>query len=303
MLLAGCDSGFGAATASHLDSLGFRVFASVLDVEGLGAKKLQQTCSQRLRLIQMDITKPEDIKNALSVAKAETGVKGLWGLVNNAGICVNFGDAELSLMSNYRGCMEINFFGTLEVTKAFLPLVRHSKGRIVTVSSPAGEHPFPSLAAYGASKAALNLFINSLRHELKHWGVKICTVLPGSYKTGRISNIDYWEQEYGCFMEALSPELMQDYGEEYLLETKKLFLEQAELANEDLSPVIASITDALLSVKPQTRYYAGKGLLLTYFILSYMPLPICDIFSQRLFVNNKVIPKGLRKQQNTHKAP
>nr|XP_006011815.2 PREDICTED: corticosteroid 11-beta-dehydrogenase isozyme 2 [Latimeria chalumnae] len=251
----------------------------------------------------MDITKPEDIKNALSVAKAETGVKGLWGLVNNAGICVNFGDAELSLMSNYRGCMEINFFGTLEVTKAFLPLVRHSKGRIVTVSSPAGEHPFPSLAAYGASKAALNLFINSLRHELKHWGVKICTVLPGSYKTGRISNIDYWEQEYGCFMEALSPELMQDYGEEYLLETKKLFLEQAELANEDLSPVIASITDALLSVKPQTRYYAGKGLLLTYFILSYMPLPICDIFSQRLFVNNKVIPKGLRKQQNTHKAP
>ena len=65
-------------------------------------------------------------------------VSGLWALVNNAGVCVNFGDAELSLMSNYRGCMEVNFFGTLNMTKSFLPLLRRSRGRIVTVSSPAG---------------------------------------------------------------------------------------------------------------------------------------------------------------------
>lgn len=71
-------------------------------------------------------------------------VPGLWGLVNNAGVCVNFGDAELSLMSNYRGCMEVNFFGTLSVTKSFLPLLRQAKGRLITVSSPAGAPP-PSL--------------------------------------------------------------------------------------------------------------------------------------------------------------
>lgn len=65
---------------------------------------------------------------------------GLWGLVNNAGVCVNFGDAELSLMSNFRGCMEVNFFGTLSVTKSFLPLLRQAKGRIITISSPAGEY-------------------------------------------------------------------------------------------------------------------------------------------------------------------
>lgn len=53
-------------------------------------------------------------------------------------MCVNFGDAELSLMSNYRGCMEVNFFGTLNVTKSFLPLLRRSRGRIITISSPAG---------------------------------------------------------------------------------------------------------------------------------------------------------------------
>lgn len=63
---------------------------------------------------------------------------GLWALVNNAGVCVNFGDAELSLMANYRGCMEVNFFGTLYVTNTFLPLLRQNKGRIVTISSPSG---------------------------------------------------------------------------------------------------------------------------------------------------------------------
>lgn len=66
---------------------------------------------------------------------------GLWGLVNNAGVCVNFGDAELSLMSNFRGCMEVNFFGTLSITKSFLPLLRQAKGRIVSISSPAGVCP------------------------------------------------------------------------------------------------------------------------------------------------------------------
>lgn len=58
--------------------------------------------------------------------------------MNNAGVCVNFGDAELSLMSNFRGCMDVNFFGTLNVTKSFLPLLRQAKGRIITISSPAG---------------------------------------------------------------------------------------------------------------------------------------------------------------------
>lgn len=66
---------------------------------------------------------------------------GLWGLVNNAGVCVNFGDIELSLMSNFRGCMEVNFFGTLSITKSFLPLLRQAKGRIITISSPAGVLP------------------------------------------------------------------------------------------------------------------------------------------------------------------
>lgn len=69
---------------------------------------------------------------------------GLWGLVNNAGFNDTIADAELSPLSKFRTCMEVNFFGSLELTKGLLPLLRSAGGRIVTVSSPAGEQP-PSI--------------------------------------------------------------------------------------------------------------------------------------------------------------
>lgn len=77
---------------------------------------------------------------------------GLWGLVNNAGFNDTIADAELSPLGKFRTCMEVNFFGSLELTKGLLPLLRSAGGRIVTVSSPAGEQPAFS---WGASQASL----------------------------------------------------------------------------------------------------------------------------------------------------
>nr|XP_046197150.1 corticosteroid 11-beta-dehydrogenase isozyme 2-like [Oncorhynchus gorbuscha] len=300
VFITGCDTGFGKAAARRLDAQGFEVFATVLDLCGEGARELQKTCSPRLTLLQVDITQPQQVQQALLDTKAKLGLRGLWGLVNNAGVCVNFGDAELSLMSNYRGCMEVNFFGTLNVTKTFLPLLRQAKGRIVTISSPAGEQPFPCLAAYGASKAALNLFINTLRHEMEPWGVKVSTILPSSYKTGQSGNQEYWESQYKSLIHNLSAGLLEEYGEDYTHETKELFQHFAQSANEDLSPVINTISEALLSPRPLVRYYAGPGVGLMYFVYSYFPLRLSDKFLQRLFVQKKIIPRALRKENNNN---
>lgn len=75
-VLAGCDSGFGKATAKHLDALGFEVFATVLDLSGDGARELQRTCSPRLTLLQVDITQPQQVQQALLDTKAKLGIKG-----------------------------------------------------------------------------------------------------------------------------------------------------------------------------------------------------------------------------------
>uniref|UniRef100_UPI003AAC2BF0 11-beta-hydroxysteroid dehydrogenase type 2 n=1 Tax=Centroberyx gerrardi TaxID=166262 RepID=UPI003AAC2BF0 len=296
VFITGCDTGFGKAAAKRLDALGFEVFATVLDLSGQGARELQRSCSPCLTLLQVDITQPQQIQQALLDTKAKLGLRGLWGLVNNAGVCVNFGDAELSLMSNYRGCMEVNFFGTLSITKAFLPLLRQAKGRIVTISSPAGDQPFPCLAAYGASKAALNLFINTLRHELEPWGVRVSTILPSSYKTGQSSNHAYWERQHKHLLQQLAPGLLDEYGDDYIAETKELFQNHARTANEDFSPVLDAIVRALLSPQPLVRYYAGPGVGLMYFIYSYFPFSVSDKFLQKLFVKKKLMPRALRKQ-------
>lgn len=72
----GCDSGFGHATARCLDAMGFHVFATVLDMDSEGAKRLRSSCSPRLTLLQVDITQPQQIQQALLNTKAKLGIKG-----------------------------------------------------------------------------------------------------------------------------------------------------------------------------------------------------------------------------------
>ncbi|XP_059848714.1 11-beta-hydroxysteroid dehydrogenase type 2 [Hypanus sabinus] len=295
VFITGCDSGFGKSIAQHLDSLGLQVFATVLNKDGQGARELLQCCSEKLTLIQMDLTKPGDIDKALQITKDKLGEKGLWGLVNNAGKCFNITDAELSAMSNYRDCMQINFFGAVAITQGFLPLIRRTKGRIVNVSSPVGDFPLPYLSAYAASKAALSVFSSILRLELSNWGVKVCTILPGFYKTAPSCNPEYWENQVQHLIKDISTELLQDYGEDYMLETKDLFLKYITTAKEDLSPVVESITDAILSSNPKPRYYAGKEMIIMYILLYVLPTSLSDLIFSRSFLLKKVLPKALQK--------
>uniref|UniRef100_A0A8D2NVH9 11-beta-hydroxysteroid dehydrogenase type 2 n=1 Tax=Zosterops lateralis melanops TaxID=1220523 RepID=A0A8D2NVH9_ZOSLA len=283
-----CDSGFGQATARHLDIMGFRVFASVLDLQSPGAQELRRSCSPRLTLLQMDLTKPEDIQRVLQHIQAHTNSTGLWGLVNNAGFNDTIADAELSPLGKFRSCMEVNFFGSLELTKGLLPLLRSASGRIVTVSSPAGDMPFPCLAAYGASKAALSLLMDTFRSELQPWGIKVSLILPGYYKTGKRKQ---------KLLASLPQELLQAYGEDYVEEINQQFIQFMKVAVEDLSAVVNSITDGLLAANPAVRYYPGQGLGIMYFIHRYLPYFVRDLFLKGFFINPK-LPRALRREHH-----
>ncbi|XP_010119163.1 PREDICTED: estradiol 17-beta-dehydrogenase 2-like, partial [Chlamydotis macqueenii] len=137
VLITGSDTGIGHALAKYLDNIGFVVFAGVLNKDGPGAEELRRTCSQRLSVLQLDITNATQIKEAYLKVSEKVQNTGLWGIVNNAGILGFPADGELLPMSTYRQCMEVNFFGAVEVSKTFLPLLRKSQGRLVNVSSMA----------------------------------------------------------------------------------------------------------------------------------------------------------------------
>ncbi|XP_006122725.3 17-beta-hydroxysteroid dehydrogenase type 2 [Pelodiscus sinensis] len=293
VLITGSDSGIGHELAKYLDNLGFVVFAGVLNKNGPGAEKLKRSCSQRLCVLQMDITSSEQIKEAYLQISEMVQNTGLWGVVNNAGVLGFPGDGELLPMSMYKQCMEVNFFGPVEVTKMFLPLLRKSKGRLINISSMAGCIPLARFAAYGSSKAALSMFSGVMRQELTQWGVKVAAVHPTGFRTSITGTPELWAQKKNHLLENLTPELKKDYGEDYIEALKNVLLNMSVNCASDLSPVLDDILHALLATSPRGSYTPGKHAYLSVCIFCYFPLWLYDFFTAK-FQRSKNVPSALK---------
>ncbi|PVD39153.1 hypothetical protein C0Q70_01781 [Pomacea canaliculata] len=135
VIITGCDTGFGNSLAQRLDSLGFTVIAGCLDKSSDGAEQLKSSTSGRLHVIPLDVTDDTGISNCLSFFEEELPGKDLWALVNNAGIIVR-GDVEFTSVKSYQKVADVNLFGTIRMTKAFLPHLRKHK---VTLQNQGGE--------------------------------------------------------------------------------------------------------------------------------------------------------------------
>ncbi|XP_074438937.1 17-beta-hydroxysteroid dehydrogenase type 2 isoform X1 [Larus michahellis] len=293
VLITGSDTGIGHALAKYLDSLGFVVFAGVLNKDGPGAEELRRTCSRRLSLLQLDITNATQVKKAYLKVSEKVQNTGLWGVVNNAGILGFPADGELLPMSTYRQCMEVNFFGAVEVSKTFLPLLRKSQGRLVNMSSMAGGIPLPRYAAYGASKAALSMFSGVMRQELSKWGIKVAAIHPSGFRTGIQGTSDLWDKKEKELMENLPEDTRQDYGEDYVLGLKSYLLHMPAYCDADLSPVLNAILHALLAKRPHGLYTPGKGAYLPLCVFCYFPLWFYDFFISKM-LSTEPVPRALR---------
>uniref|UniRef100_A0A8C3GIP7 Hydroxysteroid 17-beta dehydrogenase 2 n=1 Tax=Cairina moschata TaxID=8855 RepID=A0A8C3GIP7_CAIMO len=300
VLVTGSDTGIGHALAKYLDNLGFIVFAGVLNKDGPGAEDLRQTCSQRLSLLQLDITNPTQVKEAYLQVSEKVQNTGLWGVVNNAGILGFPADGELLPMSVYRQCMEVNFFGAVQVSKTFLPLLRKSQGRLVNMSSMAGGIPLPRYAAYGASKAALSMFSGVMRQELSKWGIKVAAIQPSGFRTGIQGTSELWAKLEKELVEHLPADVRQDYGEDYLLGLKSYLPQIPVYCDADLSPVLSSILHALLARQPHGLYTPGRGAYMFLCIFCYFPFWLYDFFIRKL-MSIESVPRALRTLEAENK--
>ncbi|XP_078399111.1 estradiol 17-beta-dehydrogenase 2-like [Cetorhinus maximus] len=299
ILITGCDSGFGQALAKYLDKMGFTVYAGVLHLDGPGAEDLKANGSNRLTVLQLDVTSSDQIAKTFAKIKAELKNKGLWGVVNNAGILEFIADAELLSMNIYKRCMEVNYFGAVEVTKMFLPLLRQAKGRLVNISSIAGSIPLPWLAAYGASKAALSMFSSVLRQELAIWGIKVAIVQPGGFKTGIFGTTDHWNNQHKQIVQQLSPDVKTDYGENYIISFKEKYAKWQATLPEDLRPVLKDISIALRAKNPKTLYTPGKAAFLLPVIVNNLPTCLSDFIIHQFFASGQgVVPDGVKETES-----
>jgi NAD(P)-dependent dehydrogenase (short-subunit alcohol dehydrogenase family) len=180
VVITGASTGIGRACAFLMDNLGWRVFAGVR--KETDAALLGRECSDRLTPLFLDVTYPKSVEEAAQVVEAEVGENGLSGLVNNAGI-PHGGPVEFLDVNEVRAEFEVNFFGVITVTQAFLPLLRAAHGRIVNMSSISGLVSAPFVSPYSASKFALEALSDSLRMELHPWNIEVSVIEPGAIDT------------------------------------------------------------------------------------------------------------------------
>ncbi|XP_034855756.1 D-beta-hydroxybutyrate dehydrogenase, mitochondrial isoform X1 [Mirounga leonina] len=259
VLVTGCDSGFGFSLAKHLHSKGFLVFAGCLmkDKGDAGVKELDSLKSDRLRTVQLNVCKSEEVEKVVETVRSslEDPEKGLWGLVNNAGIST-FGEVEFTSMETYKEVAEVNLWGTVRMTKSFLPLIRRAKGRVVNISSMLGRMANLARSPYCITKFGVEAFSDCLRYEMHPLGVKVSVVEPGNFIAATSLYSPERIQAIADKMWHELPEVVrQDYGRKYFDEKIAKMETYCNSGSTDTSPVISAVTHALTSASPYTRYH------------------------------------------------
>ena len=248
VVITGASSGIGRATALLLDQLGHLVFAGVRrpsDGDALAAES-----SDRLTPVLLDVTDEDSIAAAVDTV-SQSAPGGISGLVNNAGLSLN-GPLELLSAGDIKRLMDVNVLGLLAVTKAFLPALRRRRGRIVNISSGHGLLAIPDKSAYAASKFAVQAISDSLRVELRPFGVSVSCVAVGKVETEALGKI------------VADRERMIDNADPEVLELYKPLLEFFDREVKDL-PGIQPIEVArvigreLTAASPRAHLEIGPG--------------------------------------------
>ena len=239
VLITGASTGIGRVTAELLASEGFFVYAGARkqkDIDALNA-------IDNVMAVRLDVTKQDEIDAAVELIEAQG--RGLYGLVNNAGVFVGGPQTELAV-EEFEWLMDINVIGVYRVTAAFAPLLFESQGRITNISSISGVLSSAMVGQYAASKHAVEAMSDSLALEVAPFGVSVSIVEPGNYNS-RIGDTAYermkdmpFAQEGARYADQVA-RIMQ-----YIRTSRDRYKEPDEVAE--------AILHAMSSSKPLRRY-------------------------------------------------
>jgi NAD(P)-dependent dehydrogenase (short-subunit alcohol dehydrogenase family) len=221
ILVTGASTGIGRSVTERLAADGYFVYAGArkaADLKALGAIK-------NVEAVRLDVTRPEDINAAVETVRK--GGRGLYGLVNNAGVGTIGTVADLK-PEEFELVMAVNVYGPYRMTRAFESLITAEKGRIVNMGSIAGIGTAPQLTVYSMSKRALEAFTDSLAEELEPSGVSVSIIEPGDYNSDIAKNA------------------IQRLGGDPRLGDRSKYKDPAEVA--------VAVEQALFEPKPKRRY-------------------------------------------------
>jgi NAD(P)-dependent dehydrogenase (short-subunit alcohol dehydrogenase family) len=235
VLVTGASTGIGRKITERLAADGYFVYAGARkdkDLAGLNAIRNVQG-------VRLDVTKPEDI--AAAVDTVTRGGRGLYGLVNNAGVAIA-GPLMQTEESDVHYLMDINTFGVFRVTRAFMPLIAKEKGRVVNIGSISGILARPFLGVYSMSKHAIEAYTDALAGEVAADGVSVSVVEPGNYRSEINANLLKHLTESADPRNPPNPEVVKRLG----TGSRSEYKEPDEVAD--------AVKRALFDAKPQRRY-------------------------------------------------
>ncbi|WP_222425354.1 oxidoreductase [Bacillus tropicus] len=260
-VITGASSGFGLLTTLELAKKDYLVITTMRNLEKQGnllSQVTQLNLQQNIKIQQLDVTDQNSIHNFQLFLKEINKVDLL---INNAGYA-NGGFVEGIPVEEYRKQFETNLFGAISITQLVLPYMREQKsGKIINISSISGQVGFPGLSPYVSSKHALEGWSESLRLEVKPFGIDVALVEPGSYNT------NIWE--VGKQLATNQSDTTSPY-KEYMDKIQKHINSGSDTFGNPID-VAKKIVDIAEAKRTTLRYPIGKGV--KFMILAKKILP------------------------------
>jgi NAD(P)-dependent dehydrogenase (short-subunit alcohol dehydrogenase family) len=233
-LVTGASSGIGEAIAQRLAIAGYKVYGT--------SRRGTQPGQRAFTMLPLDVTSDASVEAAVSELIRLEGRIDL--LVNNAGFGVAPAGAEESSIEQAKAIFETNLFGLIRMTRAVVPLMRRQgNGRIINIGSVLGFMPMPYGALYAATKHAVEGYSESLDHELRTSGIRVCVIEPAYTKT-----------QFGANF--LAPDAKLDAYREVRMHLEKVLNQVMQTADEP-SVVADVVLRAATAAQPELRYAAG----------------------------------------------
>ncbi|MFG0274188.1 MAG: SDR family oxidoreductase [Phycisphaerales bacterium] len=267
VLITGASTGIGRVTAELLAERGFYVYAGARSQEDIDALN----AIENIEAVRLDVTKPDEI--AAAVEQVRAGGRGLYGLINNAGVGVVGPLIEVT-DEDVHFQFDVNVYGPVRVTRAFAPMLIESGGRISTTSSISGFISSPIGGVYSMSKFAIEAYTDALAGEMAPFGVHVSVVEPGSFGSQIGENILERMRERGYSAEGSRYEA-QMQGLVAMLEGKS---EQA-----DPAPVAEAFLHAMTDESPKRRYMVTANAMEARFTLAAQMQRIAELNADQAY--------------------